>query len=579
MGTTSTGSPALSSVFLAAVSLLVGAIGCSSGEPGNPPADLVLRGGQIYTVDAQRSWAQAVAVRGGEIAYVGSDDGADGHIGDDTRVVELGGRMVLPAFQDAHIHPIYGGLEALAVSLNTLSTIEGYVDAIAEYAAENPDEPWILGGGWSMAVFGVGALARKELIDAVVSDRPVYLVSADGHTGWANSRALDVAGLTAATPDPPGGRVDRDPSTGEAIGSLQEGAMDLVTEHVPAASLETRLASLRYAVDMLNGYGITSIQEAMANRPDLEAYRELDQLGELSVRVVASLWWDRNRGQEQIDGLRRLREEFTGGRVRATTVKIMQDGVMENFTAALLQPYLNEGETRGMPMVEPEALKLAVAALDAEGFQVHFHAIGDAAVRHCLDAVEAARLQNGDLGHRHHISHLQLIDPADIPRFRELDVVANFQPLWASAGTYIDDLTIPYLGPERSQWLYPLRSIQDAGAMLAFGSDWSVSTANPLPQIETAITRISAVGGAHEAFLPEQRIDLASAVAAFTMGAAFVNRIESETGSIEPGKLADLIVLDRNLFEIEPAEISDARVLLTLMEGEPVHGDLSDISP
>ena len=556
------------------------ATSCSQSESPDSQvgADSVFRDGKIYTVDVARSWAEAVAVTDGRINYVGSDDGASQHIGPDTTVVDLGGRMMLPGFQDIHIHPISAGVEASACDLNGLVGLAEYQSAIAEYAAGNPDVPWVLGGGWSMDVFGPGGAPSRSIIDELVPDRPVYLTSADGHTGWANSKALEIAGIDRNTPDPIDGRIDRDPETGDAIGSLQEGAMSLMTQHTPPTSLDTRQQGLRYAIDLLNGYGITSMQDASVSREDLEAYDSLDRLGQITLRVVASLWWDRNRDEEQIAELVQLREEFnTGGHVRPTTVKIMQDGVMENYTAAMLEPYLVPSGTRGIPMVEPELLKRAVTALDAEGFQVHFHAIGDAAVRQSLDAIEEALIQNGQLGHRHHISHLEMIDPADIPRFKELDVVANFQPLWAYADEYITQLTIPFIGEERARWLYPIGSIRNAGGMIAFGSDWSVSTANPFPQIETAVTRMSADDDSIPVFLPQERIDLETAIAAFTINAAFVNTHEQDTGSIEVGKYADLIVLDRNLFDIAAADISKTQVLLTLLEGKPVHGSLEDL--
>lgn len=568
-------------VFAACFACVIAA-GCSEGPPesaaavAKQPAELVFTNGSIYTVDANRAWADAVAVAGGRIVYAGSNEGVEELIGPDTRVVDLDGRMMLPGFQDVHIHPISGGMEAQACDLNGLTTLDQYLEAIGTFAREHPDEEWILGGGWSMAVFGPGAEASKELLDQVVPDRPVMLTSADGHSAWVNSRALEIAGLDADTPNPPDGVIDRKPD-GEPLGSLQEGAMYLVRKHAPATDLETRTDGLQYAINMLNDYGITSIQDASVDEEDLAAYRALDQRGELHLRVVGSIWWERERGLEQIERFRRLRDEFTEGRVRATTVKIMQDGVMENYTAAMLEPYIGKDGNKGIPMVEPELLKRAVSALDAADFQVHFHAIGDAAIRQALDAVEAARAANGDRGNRHHISHLELIDPADIPRFRKLDVVANFQPLWAFADDYIEELTIPFIGPERSRWLYPIGSVHAKGGMLAFGSDWSVSTANPFQEMEVAVTRMGPLGETDEPFIPEERIPLPAAIAAFTINAAWVNSQEDVTGSIEVGKYADLIVLDRNLFDINPTEISDTRVLLTLLEGEVVHGDLASL--
>jgi predicted amidohydrolase YtcJ len=485
--------------------------------------------------------------------------------------------MVVPGFQDAHVHPISAGIEANACNLNGLEDVDAYIAAIKKYADAHPDEPWITGGGWSMAAFGPGALARRELIDAVVSDRPVFLYSQDGHTTWANSKALEIAGITNETPDPPDGRIDRDPKTGAAVGSLQEGASSLVAAKIPPVSDAQRADGLRYAVKYLNALGITAVQDASVNEEDLGTYRNLDDGGELSLHVVGSIWWERDKGLEQIEDIKRLRAEFTKGHIDARTVKIMQDGVMENYTAAMLEPYLVPDKTKGIPMVAPEKLKEAVTKLDAEGFQVHFHAIGDAAIRQSLDAVEAARTANGDLGHRHHISHLELIDRADIPRFKALGVIANFQPLWAMNDDYVTELTIPFIGPERAQSLYPIASVAKSGGMLAFGSDWSVSSPNPFEQMETAVTRLEALGGTTEPLLPDEAISLAEALDAFTINAAYVNRLEKDAGSIEVGKRADLAVLDRNLFDTAPAELSDTKVLVTLFEGKAVHGKLEEL--
>ena len=559
--------------------LMLAVAGCSKAPaPQAPGADTVFINGRIYTVDANRSWAEAVAIEDGKIIYVGTTAGADAHIGGESKVVDLGGRMLMPAFQDSHVHPISGGVEASACDLNELPGLPAYRSRIAEYAAANPDVEWILGGGWLMSVFGPGGSPSKTILDELVADRPVFLTSADGHSGWANSRALEIAGITRDTPNPVDGIIDKDPETGEPIGSLQEGAMSLVRVHIPAETLEDRVQGLRYSRDMFHRYGITSIQDASVRRDGLEAYRVLERAGELNLRVVASLWWERGRGLEQVDDLVALRAEFDeGGLLRPTTVKIMEDGVMENYTAAMLEPYLIPSGSKGIPMVEPELLKQAVVALDAEGFQVHFHTIGDAAVRYAFDAIEEALIENGQLGHRHHLSHIQMFDPADIPRFKELDAIANFQPVWAYADEYVTELTIPFIGEERARWMYPIKSVLDTGAVIAFGSDWSVSTANPFPQIETAVTRRGAFDEPMPVFIPEERIDLESAIVAFTINAAFVNKQEDTTGSIEVGKLADLIVIDQNLFDIEPATISETKVLLTLFGGEPVYGDIDSI--
>ncbi len=537
-------------------------------------ADVVYHTGKIYTVDLNQPWVQAVAIRDGKIMFVGSDDAVRIHIGPDTELHDLRGRMMLPGFQDAHVHPLYAGLEALSCNLAGQDNLAYYRSTIAEYAATNPDVPWITGGGWLMSVFGPGGSPSKTILDELVPDRPVYLTSSDGHTGWANSVALQIAGITKDTPDPVDGIIDRHPLSGEAIGSLQEGAMSLMEQYLPKPSHDQRIAALRYALDVMRGYGITSFQKADTSESDLKIYAQLDRDDELNMRVVAALLWDNFGTEEQLAALKEQRKRYSTDHIRPTSVKIYVDGVMENYTAVMLDPYLVESGTRGMLMIDPGFLVEATSAIDAAGFQLHFHALGDGAVRLALDAVEEARDRNGDTDLRHHLSHLQVIHPDDIPRFRELGAVANFQPLWAYADDYITDLTLPFINSETARWIYPIKSVIDTGATVAFGSDWSVSTVDPLPQIETAITRVDAFTNDTDVLNPEQRITLEQAIEAFTINAAFVNHHEKQTGSIEEGKLADLIVLDRNLFDIDPAEISDAKVVLTLFEGKPVYGNL-----
>ena len=516
----------LHSVFLLT---LLGLAGCGSPTPESS-AELILENGRIYTVDEARSWAQAVAIRDGRFVYVGDDTGVQAHKGPDSRVIDLQGRMVLPGMFDVHIHGIASGMEKLHCDLSLEALIEAYGappdDLLAEYlariercAAQRPDDEWVLGSGWGMDAFGPGALARRELLDAIVPDRPVYMASADGHSAWVNSRALEIAGITAATPDPDGGKIDRVAGSTEPLGSLQEHAMRLVESQIPPPDLETRVAGARYAVDMLNRYGITAIQDAKTHRDLLEGYAALDERGELSLHVVAANVWDTSRGMAQLDEIRADRETFSRGRMRATTVKIWLDGVMENYTAAMLDPYLVEGESRGMLMMAEDALRDTVTALDADGFQVHIHAIGDRAVRASLDAFEQARKVNGMTDNRHHVAHLQVIRPDDIPRFRELGIAANFTAYWAYADPYITDLTLPFIQPDLHRWLYPIGSLVRDGAVVVSGSDWAVSSASPFLQLETAITRKDPLGDGDAAFIPEERISLEEARHVYQEGA------------------------------------------------------------
>ena len=544
-------------------------------------ADLIFVNGDVYTVDGVRSWARAVAVKDGRIRAVGSEDQVTELRGGSTEVVDLHGGMLLPGFQDAHIHPVGGGLDMLACDLHDLHSLDDYLDAIRSYAAANPGKEWIMGGGWSMDVFP-GGTPTKDLLDAIVPDRPVYLPNRDGHGAWVNSKALAAAGITKDSPDPDDGRIERT-HDGEPSGTLHEGAGDAVERLTPTPSLEERYDGLLKAQEYLHSLGITAWQDAIIGTfgwaDNLDAYLRAANDGTLTARVVGALWWDRTKGMEQVDELLAARERGRAGRFAATSVKIMQDGVCENFTAAVLDPYLGADgsptDNRGISFVEPELLKEVVTRLDAEGFQVHFHALAERAVREALDAIEAARSANGMNDHRHHLAHIQIVHPADIPRFRSLGAVANAQPLWAAHEGQMDDLTIPFLGAERAGWQYPFASLIRSGAMLAMGSDWGVSTPDPIEELHVAVNRQMApqylyANDNHEVFIPEERLDLPTALAAFTMGSAYVNHLDHETGSIEPGKLADLTVLDRNLFAYPVGDISEAKVVQTFVEGARV---------
>lgn len=530
-----------------------------------PVADLVLKNGSVATMDASRSWAQAVAVRDGRIVFVGTDLEAAKWIGPRTQVRDLGGRLVLPSFHDSHVHPVTSGMELLTCNLNEAETADDVFATIRRYAAEHPTEKWIRGGGWQLPIFP-NASPTKAQLDVIVPDRPVLLYAADGHSSWANSRALEIAGVTKSTPDPPNGRIERD-ANGEPTGTLREDASDLVSRFSPKPSHADHVVGLRLALEKANGFGITSLYEANADEEVLAAYKELDDRGELTARVHVALEMDLAKGLAEIPRLVELRRRFAGKRLSVDAVKIFADGVIEAQTAALLEPYVNRPGDRGKPNIEPEALETLVAALDREGFQVHIHAIGDRAIRMSLNAFENARKVNGIRDARHHIGHLQLIDPADIPRFRRLDVIANFQPLWAYADPYITDLTEPVLGPARSRWLYPIRSVLVTGAIVVCGSDWSVSSLNPLDAIQVAITRRGLEDTGGKAWIPEEVADLPSMVAGYTINGAYLTHSERETGSIEVGKSADLVVLDRNIFDCPPSEIHKANVEQLHLEG------------
>lgn len=548
-------------------------LSCLGGRPAER-ADLLLTNGAVYTMSAARPWASALAVAKGKILYVGDDRGALRLRSGSTVVADLGGKMVLPAFQDSHIHLVTGGVELGLCNLSSLRTKEEVFEKIKAYAAANPGQAWVTGGGWDLPVFPQ-ANPRKEDLDALVPDRPAALSSADGHSAWVNSRALELAGVTKDTADPAGGRIERDPKTGEPTGTLRESAAGLVEKLVPELDLEDYIKGLRAGLRLANRFGIASIIEASAGEKILDAYAALDRSGELSVRVLASLHVDTGKGIAEVERLVKLRQAYRGARLKSTAAKIFADGVMESHTAALLEPYIDRPGDRGTPLLEPAAFNTLAAALDAADFQIHVHAIGDRAIRMSLDALEAAGRANGFRDMRHHIAHLELIDPADIPRFKRLGVAANFQALWAYADPYITDLTIPILGPGRSRWLYPIGSVARTGAVIAGGSDWSVSSMNPLEAIQVALTRRGPDDPPGDAWIPEEKVDLETMLRAYTTNGAWLSHEEKVRGSLEPGKAADLIVLGRNLFKIPVSEIGRVKVLLTLVDGREVFRDPS----
>ena len=566
--------------------VVLGLLSCSeSDQPVSisitQDAELLMLNGKVYTVNHEQSWAEAIAITDGRIIWVGNSEEANQWQGERTRTIDLGGKMVLPGFQDIHIHPVHSGVSYQQCALFDVEGVELLQQRIKQCAESEPGE-WIRGGGWLVTNFAPSGLPDKKLLDEIVPDRPVALKSSDGHSMWVNSLALELAGINADTQDPAGGRIDRYPNSTEPSGSLQEtSAMNLVHIVEPELTQKELEAGLAYSRDHLHSLGITAVQDAMLKLTPgdayfgLPAYLALEERGELNLHVINAMYWQNDISlEEQLPAFLKARDESTPY-IHNTAIKIWQDGVIETETAALLEPYLNRGDQFvGELLNEPAVLNEAVAALDAAGFQIHFHAIGDRAIRSAFDSIQAAREVNGKHDNRHHISHIQLFSPEDIPRFAELDVVANFQPLWAIEDGYITDLTIPRIGEERGKFLYPIGSVQRTGARVAFGSDWYVTSANPLDGIEAAVTRLDPDGKTDEPLGENEEINLAQAIENYTLNSAYVNFLDVDTGSIEIGKLADIIVLDRNLFNVPASEINQVRVIATLFRGELVFGNL-----
>jgi predicted amidohydrolase YtcJ len=549
-----------------------------------PPATVVFRGGPVFRADPARSIASAVAIRGDRIVAVGGEREIAPHLADASDVVDLRGRFLLPGFVDAHVHPIWGGLERLRCDLTPARTLEEYRSIIARYAHDHPDRPWVQGGGWAMQAFPAG-LPTRQMLDDVVADRPVYLPNRDHHSVWVNTRALEVAGVDAGTPDPPDGRIERD-SDGRPTGALHEGAADLVAAVIPSDTADDLDAGLREGQRYLHSLGVVGWQDAIVRVDGTaptthDAYLQAQREGWLTARVVGALWWDRSRPPERMDDqiaeLIAVRDAARGtsGRYSTGSVKIMQDGVAETFTAAMLEPYLDRcghpGTSAGLSFLAPHHLSAVTAALDAAGFQVHFHALGDRAVREVLDALQAARDANGTADRRHHLAHLQVVDPVDLPRFRRLGAAANLQALWAAHEPQMDELTIPFLGEARSARQYPFADLVRHGATLAMGSDWPVTTPDPLAAIHVAVNRIAPDANPGTPPLSaEQRLPLSTALAAYTAGSAWVNH-DRDGGSIAVGNRADLVLLDRDPFEVPAAEIAQVRAERTYVAGDLVH--------
>jgi len=541
-------------------------------------ADLALTNGYIYTVDSARHTFEALAISGNRIVFVGGNSEADAWIGGHTRVIDLDGKMVLPGFVDSHCHITSGVSEIYEPILHGINDIEGYQRAIRDFAIANPDLQGIQAGGWVNAVFDSHG-PTKELLDAVISNIPVVLFSEDYHNAWVNSRALETAGITANTPNPVGGIIERD-LKGNPSGTLRESAVELVKKAVPPYSVEQVLQGLEYFQNKAHSLGITTVYNPLVSwkdSTDLQALRRWEESGEMRLRVPSALEVEPNDPLDIVEKLLEVRNQEKGELFKIIAAKIFMDGVLEGGTAYLEEPYLHTPESRGILNWIPAKYSQMCIELDKAGFQIHVHSIGDAATRITLGGIAEARKHNGRRDSRHAITHIQLVDPADIERFAELGVIAIPQPYWfVMDANYAQALK--YIGPERAARQYPMKSFFEKGVVVSSASDYNVTLhPNPLLAIELGVTRavpsddrMYVDPDVGSCLVPSERVSVDEMIASFTINGAYAAFLENEIGSLEVGKKADFIILDPNILQAEPSEIHHARVLLTFFNGQEV---------
>jgi hypothetical protein len=527
-------------------------------DPLELPADLVLVDGKVATMETAGDFAQAVAVRGRRIVRVGTNEEVRALVGPETEVLSLGGKLVLPGLVDSHVHFLGGSLslDQLDVSRADLPEIQ---KRLAERIRARPEESWVVGRGWSYAAIP-GRLPNRADLDAVSRDKPVFLVAYDGHTAWANSNALELAGITAATPQPEFGEIVHD-ENGQPSGLLKEGgAMSLVRSRIPEITREDKRRALLRGLSEARRLGLTGIQNASGNEEELGLYEELDREGLLTLRTISALRMTPDLTEADLESYERLRKRYSSGNVRAGTVKAFIDGVVETHTAAMLEPYADDPSQLGETTMPVEELERLVLEFDRRKFQIYVHAIGDRGVRVTLDAFDRARKENPDWDRRHRIEHIEVISKDDIPRFGSSGTIAGMEAThWFPTPQSEDGVWARNVGRARLPLAFNWQAIADSGGRLSFGSDWPVATLNPLVGLRNATAR------------KDQKLDPYRALRAYTIDAAYASYSENELGSISPGKLADLVVLSQDVFTIDPAEIHKVETLLTIFDGRVVY--------
>ena len=546
-------------------------LACARATPGQA-ADLIIWHAKVYTLNPQQPWAQAVAIRRDKIIAVGDDSEIEKFRAIGTKMIDTGGRIVLPGFVDSHIHFIEGSLNLDRVNLEGAKDPAGIQQKLREYAATHPGDTWVLGRGWNYAMFGAKALPDKKYLDDVFPNRPVFLDGYDGHTYWANSKALALAGITRHTPDPPNGSIVRDPATGEPTGALKEEAHNLVLNIIPKPTREEKLLALRAGIRWANQHGLTRVHSCGGDFEELDLYNDLRSRGDLNLRFYIAYFLNPPElRKEDLAAIDAARKKFHDEWIDTSAVKMMLDGVVEAHTAAMLSPYSDDSSLAGKLFWDPQNYASAVAELDKRGLQLFTHAIGEKAVRTALDAYQNAETVNHTRDRRPRVEHIETVDPADIPRFGKLGVIASMQPLHSYPDANLQQVWARNAGPDRASRAWSWKSIADQGGRYAFGSDWPVVTLNPWLGMQTAVTRQTTEGKPESGFVPSQRFTVAQTVQGYTLGAAYAGRREKTEGSIESGKLADLIVVSQNIFEIDPHHLADTRVIVTIVGGRVVY--------
>ena len=533
--------------------------------------DLVLLNADIYTMDALVPRAQALAVSKGRVAAVGDSVDIRALARAATRVIDAGGKLVLPGFQDTHIHLLNGGYAYHSIAiLHDCRNIADLQGVLRSFAASHP-AGWVRGTGWQPGIFTQTPLDRR-IIDVAVPDRPCLIIDCNVHSACLNTKGCEAVGLAPGVGDPPNGHFVLD-EAGVPTGMLHEDAVEWALERMPKPTDEDYANGVRHAQALCNRHGITGVLDASVADLHNRIYHRLDQAGALTLRIAATARVDPS--EATLDALERIdemRRKYRSEQFYVHSAKFFIDGIFENRTAAMLSPYSDAEGGNAPLMFDPQQIRDLFVAFDAARFQIHTHVIGDGAVRAALDGLEAARHANGRWPSLHQLAHVQVVDPSDFPRFRSLGTMANIQPLWARQDPTLIDMVTPMIGNERGRWIYPFRSLIDAGASYCLSSDWSVSTLNPFPIIETAITRApSRRMQQGPAFLPEQRMTRLECVAGYTIHAAAAAWRSQDTGSLSIGKSADLIVLDRDIFTCDAHDISEAAVLLTVLAGRDVY--------